>query len=69
MLKTFSGWEIMIDEIDFFDRRNRFQKKKKPGEDWDRLKKQKQKPSESPSPPPDAAPPGDEGRPAEPAAD
>ncbi len=37
----------MIDEIDFFVRRNDFQKKKKVGDYWNELKKLKQKEKKS----------------------
>ncbi len=37
---------VMIDEIDFFDRRNNFQKKKA-GDDWNALKKLKKKQKQS----------------------
>lgn len=52
----------MIDEIDFFDRRNNFQKKQVKGDDWNELKDlklkqtipaKKKEPQKSESPPED----------------
>jgi len=53
---------IMIDEINYFPKRENYQKKKKPEDDWNELKKKKilqdsrPKPGKSESDPPDPPP-------------
>lgn len=49
----------MIDEINYFPKRDRFQKKKKPEDDWNELKKNRarQDASKKPGKNPPAAPP------------
>lgn len=44
----------MIDEIDYFPKRERHNKKKKVDSEWDNLKKQKSRQNENPPKPPDS---------------
>ena len=39
--ESFQGFLNMIDEINYFPKRENYQKKKKPEDDWNELKKKK----------------------------
>ena len=59
--ESFQGFLNMIDEINYFPKRENYQKKKKSEDDWNELKKKKirqdarSKPGK-PNPPPDLPP-------------